>query len=498
MIFSLKFILKQPNTININQIKNIANKFNAKIQKEDIYYAFYIENPNEQLLQDFGNYLSYELSNSVFLRDIKAEYVDAIPNGAATESINDISTPCKDCISKLQNNEVQNECKICNSAVDTETLNLKVYEKIFSYKENSQELIEKFSQLIVNGAVVQTNHNMNYFSVTRDNFLNNTDRVFVCKDINTIYKYFTLNEQELKMLASVERPIINLSAKEIFVIESKLPIATANIRLPNSQIEYLLFKKLEESNIDIICTSSFKIDSKIILNSNTIYKSTKMAFSKNSKDFYIHIDNANAKQKNTIVFNIFKKEKSSVVIYTQSDKIELLTLDFNFSNFIQIFEYIEQMDEKGKILIENFKTKMPTKYEQLLKSKIKNTNNNLEDGFLFINALLSDQNGLDIYENACNYKGTSGGKLDFRVDSKSNVSLIWTIRTVISYLLAGASSSSIACAVFESLADFFTQILERYQKEYGIESVVFNGSMFEEKILFQKCHELISKNYTII
>lgn len=496
MIFCVKLTFKKFPSIVIQQLILIAERYEALIQQEGNVIALYLKEPTQQNLEDFAHTLSQDLSHSLYLDHIEAQFVEAIAQGQTVETQANLTTPCPRCTTLAQAYEIGQPCSLCHTLSSPENIHLKVYEKEFWYRDHHEYFFEKIGSLMNNGAVLQTDQSI-YTTLTKKSFNSVHDRTIICQDLHTVCDFFHVNSHELQALASVEKPSLNLPVREKFLFTVGIPVNALWVRLPNNLIEIAILQVLNGLKRPFCLVSCDPMVSQVKLLSDTpSYQSPKIAFAKEKIFFEASSQTHGASP--SFVIDLSKNSKSHITLDDGKTANAIRTFEFSYTSFSEIFQDIIAMDHIGETLIKNFQGHFPEKYEALTALTWEIKEGSLADFVSILQPLLSENETLSLYEQASNYKGTSGQRIDFRWLDTGALTPLWTVRTLISYLVAGASGTSLSYAFFESLAEYLEQTIDTLHKVHPFKTVVLRGTMFEEKILFQKLYQGLSKNYDMI
>ena len=73
-----------------------------------------------------------------------------------------------------------------------------------------------------------------------------------------------------------------------------------------------------------------------------------------------------------------------------------------------------------------------------------------------------------------------------------------TIRSIISFTLAGSESEVIAFGIIESLVDYLILTFRDAQKQFGVKNIGIIGDMFANKVFFDKITQKIPKDFNLV
>ena len=398
---------------------------------------------------------------------------------------------------------------------------LKVFEKIFTAqnKEEYKSIFEKTASLIKNGAVIEikTLYGKRFVGKITEKNVKNSDFDIICNDLLTIEKYAFVSKAEILALGSFEKPFVRLktkpSFKELFAFLEK---KTFRFKLADDLILYLLSQELHQTGENLFFITEDHKDTKV-----------KFSFKQETKD--LKPIECTVKNDRVVILKgnrsvsppmIKESEKSGIAIYLSknySDKIllfsekfgvvEYLSFDFDFSSIENVFEEISNMNKTGKKLVENYKNQFEKDIERISKIKFHEKNFNVYKLWGIISIILgySQENDLKkaahvIEENVFVFNGKKGPRIDYKLQKTySRVSLnpLWTIRTAMSFRLAGIDEMTLSYGIVESFAEFISNEVDDIKNDMDFKSLTINGTLLEVKPLFDKLYEMIGKNHKL-
>ena len=154
--------------------------------------------------------------------------------------------------------------------------------------------------------------------------------------------------------------------------------------------------------------------------------------------------------------------------------------DFVTTNII---EDIKNLREGSERLVEKLENTLPQVYKKLI------TLQEQKDVKLFelvaIILGLEDKSFDGVTREAMKFVGKGGIQIDTHVkDNRFDYSAF--LASIISYQLAGVSSSILSYSIFESFGDYFSEIVGELQSKTKVNSVVLCGSGFANQSLFSR------------
>jgi hypothetical protein len=327
---------------------------------------------------------------------------------------------------------------------------------------------------------------------------------------------FIIEEPEINLLCSIERPLVKLKLKNIDEnISSSGYIFT---RLVNSSKEVELSKALKEQNIDYILyvtkkdelkACSFENLNLIISDDKTLYP--KYDYKKdlifNSSSEYLNsfsnVYNAvlhehNLLDKTSIGVYFSLNSKNSFVdikVLNEEEKRVIYIPDIK-SNMNQILEDISSLDENCRRLVDNFSKKYP--YTKDIKLS---NNSGFSTIIEAIAKLLNIQSIKDFEELALNSGYADALQIDMKlikIDNKNYLDYRKTIQSIMSYKMADVDNETLSFSFYEFLAEFIIDYLREIARKIDAKDIVLCGDIFSNRQVFHKVYKELNKKYNLI
>lgn len=367
----------------------------------------------------------------------------------------------------------------------------------------------------------------------------------LANDISTLNLYTRASQDEINALATFEKPLIRLSIKEVFVKEvgaknalfilpfdidfrfifsllevpflfAKRTDSTDNFfEIVVGQRGYFLEKKFLDSRESKISNLSQFLD----LNFASLCEARSDAkqsvgFVSKAKQASIKVDYHDSTQSveshnDKNLFIAYISTANPTVLANLGDKIPHIKINFD-KNPKNILAKISTL-ENGDKLIANFKREFGERYEaiQALNSApqiSENITDIFECAAMILGASKSKstnepQNKRFIFQLAQSCLRDISPKVDFKnikIDDSLHYDANLTIRSIISFTLAGTEREIIAYGLLESLVDYLVLIFRDAQNKNYIKSIGIIGDLFANKIFFDKITKKIPANFDLI
>ncbi len=199
-------------------------------------------------------------------------------------------------------------------------------------------------------------------------------------------------------------------------------------------------------------------------------------------------------------------------IFSYSPKIGYTTMVQFYRHDKQphaILQSISELEESAQRLIVNYEKRYPSLCQTIEKLHFKNLDHaeTFTEFFGLAAVILGFYSGDDIKEaattleaNAIEFGGKSGPRIDYKVikvDGKYCLDTLTTLRSAMSFKLAGVDDVLLSFGFLDSLADFIAVQTQNADANIGISGVTLSGSLFENRQLLMRTLNSVTPNYPI-
>jgi len=510
------------------------NAFDLKgvIEKKHFALNLYVEARSAEVLEAFVTKFSSELPQSIFLYGSEAQIVEKMPKD--TYVLNKeikLSLPfCPSCLKEVMDDRHKNyyniftHCDICGYGIEGENR---------SYKKEFEEA----AKAIAARKVVQVNTFYgSYFVGIPAQICNDIDFDIVSYDLASIEKYANVESYEITTLGAMEKPLVKLKKKIQFSMDhEEVESDLLRFKLPDDFVLHLLMEELHDIGIDAIFITEEEIDadeSFILVESEENFEPIEVVASENNVaivsgekglpkfsvytqevnpgmgSFFSVIKEHQLNDENVAGLNLSKEFNNTLLVHGQKyGTIEYLSFNFEFDSMQEIFDKIIATNDSGKKIVENFKAQFPEHFDSFIKIKFNNKTFNIFKLWGIVSIVLDYTNTKDLLEaaqkleeNAMSFLGTKGPRIDYKlhnVKGKVEFDPLMTIRTAMSFKLAGVDPLMLSYGVIESFLEFLANELDEVKQSMDITAVTVTGSLLGNKHMFSKMSKEISKNHNI-
>ncbi|NQY22106.1 MAG: hypothetical protein HRT40_12515, partial [Campylobacteraceae bacterium] len=208
-----------------------------KILKKNDFISLYVK-ANDEILEIITNKLSSYLPMSIYFTASSIKACENLPFGNNLEIQDDSILPyCTSCLNDVEDDEninyynVFHSCINCGISLEKEVFTL-LNNNIEVKYEPSEALFKKIALLINENKKIKIKTFSGVFVFSKADKLNKNSKILFT-DIDNISTVFTVSKQELLMLNSIEKPVINLEINNSYKMKNKCEVKTLDIRLAN-------------------------------------------------------------------------------------------------------------------------------------------------------------------------------------------------------------------------------------------------------------------------
>ena len=331
--------------------------------------------------------------------------------------------------------------------------------------------------------------------------------------LNAAQMFFRTQNEELQALASIEKPILSLRPKSVFV--PFFPSKEVLCVLPYEPLLLLLTKFLadyEGCYLEEINPDEEKIDSglcyfipedsaplKVNIAKNALVVCDKIDKGFEPQSFLQTIKQEQCQRVNILYFG---EETTRFLLYFQESFKE--TLNFKIPvNLKDFLNYLKSNSQTTQKLLENFTQNYPNLIEKLtlMPSQKEEISHNLLDLLGVCGIFLGLSEDFDLIKSrqlvldyARDFMGTKGVRIDFALENKEGEILLnayKTIRSVMSFRLAGVEKELLCFGIVDSLAEFLANLSRDMEENYNTQGIIVDGAMrFYKPFIDQLIHYL--------
>lgn len=516
--FSLIHNLQSPNTIKNFFLKNLfwsAKSFHLEaqaIQNNTKNFTLELQGEQQKLL-DFTNHLSQSLPLSLQWAFKELRILENLSQNNKISPNNEISnflTPIE--LQEITHKQSPNFCNLWQNFIDFKL------EKITLLKDNQklplkhakdlQESLSFLSQLLKEGKsiFIKTIFGKKELLLLDEKNPTKIDTpyLFMPFCLNNAQSIFRISNEESQALATLEKPIIHLKPKAIlkdFFCLDEVPCI-----LPFDPILLLLTKFLESYSGLYLLEPREKIQNGICYFIKEEKSPLTITVAKNSlilqhtaqkapntphpelESFLQTIQEENLKSLNALYLG--EDSTHFMVYFNGSFKTPI---EFKFeTNFHLILNTLKTLNSTTQSLLKNFTNANCELIKQLetLPTDSKPSTNLLDligmCGILLdLQANTLKDSTKAVLQCASQFLGSKGPRIDFRLEKneegKIYLDTLRTLRSVMSFKLAGVEKELLCFGILDSFAEFFANLSRDMEENYNTKGIIVSGELFLNK-----------------
>ena len=436
----------------------------------------------------FSDMLASALPHSVFLRGSKVYAGENLPQGETSEPANNLSNITPSVVSAY----LKGELKECENGAFSDVCVFIDGKFTPVTKANFNELLEFAFKNLSAGASVKFKDISGEFEASNFTELNENFNLLMPTNLKNLPKIFIANEAEQVALASYEKPAVTLKTTAIYRGNHPSSPRFFDVCAARDIFIYALCDKLFKAGVNFTSLKAQKQPFKaVVLENGYIFSGSGIYYSRANLSKV-----EGAADKNLANFNLAKKEfdeeggmariflsrfkDDEVKIYHKFDDFNVLNFALPAS-FDELYVQIKR-EEGGKSLLQKYGESFSLPRGEL----------NVQNGFFGLFCMVGVLLGFDsdtqkageiLLQNASDFNGAKGPRLDFKMLNKTHFDVVKFARSGMSFRLAGVDDRLLSYGYAESLAYFLSDFADSLKQDFGVQNALLCGSLFENKTL---------------
>ena len=338
--------------------------------------------------------------------------------------------------------------------------------------DNFNEKLKTCLNLLKNGKSVCVEQDENLYEISLGvkfgaNFL-------MPVNLKQLPKIFIADDRAQIALASFEKPLLALKTTAIYRQNHEDAPLFFDVMAPNDLFLYAVCEQLEKSGASFLSVR-IKEQKNALLRLVLLENSALL-----SPFFYTKDEKFELSYFGEVALGLkFSKfSDDEICLLSKSSKTQLLFLP-KFSSFEEIYELI-RAEEGGERLLENFSK------ERALPNGKFSSNASFFSLFCIAGRLLglSDEfkkAGENLLLMASDFSGQKGVRIDYKMKDDFGLDGVKFVKSIISFILAGAGEKNISFGCTESLAHFLSDFSYEKRDKFKIKNVTLSGDLFYNK-----------------
>lgn len=544
MILAFEFYYVSQNGVLEKLLKESALDFGIshKIIKENSLVTLYTQ-ADEERLGAFADYLSTALPLSIFFKSSSVYVAESMPSQDETlpSCSHDVVFTPKILALHDSIESPLYQCPFREKSAQKISL-FKGNENIASANEAKEyaKFYALIAELIKDGKTITVEKSNCHYTIGQIELLNSSPSLegidIIATDLSVIERMVVIKENEIKALASLERPAIRLKVNAFFAQKGILTTSRVTMRLSDDFFLYHLSKILFEQGIFFLFQTSkplFDTEYKMTLPETAIAPLQISVFENGEIVILEGSDYASEQLKQGLdkfeepahgaFVSIMQEhhffETTSSCFYlsrTHSDRIMHYSKEHGMLNFVEfplplsfeeLFAEIKRSSPSALRLVENFEAQFPEIYAKALACVIpSHLPQSIYSLWKIVAIILGLSDNFDhaaeqLIENAEDFGGQKGPRMDYYLQKQdalsSDFDYVRLMRSAMSYKLAGTDDTTLSFGLMESLAYFLSDTADAHKENLLTEKIALAGSLFGYKRLSELVIKNIKPNHTI-
>lgn len=477
MVLEFKFYYSSSNSLLEGLLLYYARGLKASLKRQEAYIYLGLEGSLTKL-EDFCEKLN-QLSHSLFLQSFEV-------NASQNADLGEENTPLL--TQKYSNLSYKNaNAYLKDESLEDNEFGCFVDAQLFLEndftpinKENFTTLLKLATQKLTQGKAIKYKDENALYEISL--FKGGDFHLLMPTVIKNLNKLFACNDETLKLLASFEKPVMELKFNAIFkanhpsipsharvFLASNLFLFALGLALSNES--FLAFNRLEKYQ-DVFEVA--KPLNKLVVLKGSQYLNPSLRGLIDSKEdkmmakfSYLYSSHG----VNSLLFSLNFKEDDLCLLKADKSCIDFTKIkDLNSANALKT---ALKSAENGEKLLANYEAK------HHINDFFINPKANLYSLLKLAGAVLGfdGEHGRKLIENAKACKLPKGVLIDFKL--KDGVfDALGFIRSVMSFKLAGCDDKLLCLSILHSLAYFIRDFYDEKKSKYSLDALIITGDLF--------------------
>ena len=544
MILAFNFNYVSKNGVLESLLKEIAVDFDIthKILRKDSIVTLYVD-ADESRLGAFADYLSASLPLSIFFKSSSVEVVEDFPLDEEVLPIMVapiIFTPKQ--LALVDNSDSKTYLFPFTQPLENSSTSLFENAQELLHVKNTLEyknMYERVATLIAEGETITIQTRNSSYSIGKiENTQHIDDFEVIATDLSVVERMVVCQENEMKALASLERPAIRFKVNALYEQKGILEQKRVFMRLFDDLLLYQLCKKLFEKGVFFLfrtvtptCKTKYGViaesvegnseplrvsvleNGTILLLNGTHYASKELKESLKKFDESSHASFASLLQEHQLFdaesscFYLSKMHDDRIMHYSKEHgMLNLVSFSVPVS-FVELFAQIERSGESARRLVQNYKEQFAHIYTRAINTSIpQDAPQNIYTLWGIVSVVLglseTFENATEqLIENAEDYGGEKGPRIDYYLEKEDALSAdfdyVRFVRSGMSYKLAGTDDNTLSFGYIESLAYFITDTADAHRENLSAKNIALGGALFGYRRLSEMVCKNLKPNHTI-
>jgi len=492
----------------------------------------YVEAETHAELEAFVDRFASALPHSIFLYGSEVRVVEEVPE-KSKKSIETEKLPqpfCPECAEAACNPEspfyydIFTSCIACGYGTEGEHRN---------YREDLQPIL---MHLAGGDCVTIDTHSGSYTLGAPATMPSDLSYDLLAYDLATIMRYAVVEEHELQALASFEKPLLKLCTTSAFSERYHKEEGEAlRFKLPDDMVLHLLMEELHHLELPLLAMVKASVFASkeryaLVENPKTLEPIEAVATAREVvllsgkrglpsfpvaaevqqpiSAFYSVIKERQISASHIAGIHLDRSDSNAILVHGEKyGTIQYLSMSFTFDNMASLFHQIIKTDENGEKIILNYRKAHPELFEQLSQVVFDQPQCNIYRLWGIVSMVLGfvqtddpDMAAVVLLEHARCFAGTKGPRIDYKLhrkEGKPYLDPLMTVRTAMSFKLAGVDPQTLAFGVIESFCEFLGNEADELAQSMEVGAFVLTGTLLEERRIMAKLSQEIGQNHAL-
>ena len=548
MTLAFEFTYLSHNGVLEAILKEICEDFSIKytILHEQNHVVLYVEDTKEQLGQ-FADYLGQFLPLSVFFKSSSVYVADTFP--FAVEEILPSTLPITFTPKRLYKSEASDAAEYLLPSINFQ----KNHDRL-SFKSSTKNLeafdapsLNKLYDEVVNalcdGECITMYVDDEAYVLGRVEAISQFQEIkeseIIATDLSVVERMVVIRENEIKALATLERPAILCKVNAFYAQKNILPMQRVWLRLSDGlwmhhvckrlfakRVQFLFKIPLQsftptdtilKSSTNLAAAKPFRIcvleNGEIMILQGTHFATKALAENRQKFDEPSHATFASIMQEHQLFeskvscFYLSMTHDDAIMNYSKEHGMLDLTRVGLPASFGALFEEIANSSKSAARLIEHYKEQYFDIYQNALNTPIPiDSSKSIFTLWKMVAIVLGlskewTNGGRSLIEYAEDFGGQKGPRIDYFLQKEdalvADLDYVRLIRSGISFKLAGTDDATLSFGYMQSLAYFISDMSDHYKESLENESIALAGSLFGCRRLSEMVYKNLKPNHRI-
>lgn len=547
MILAFEFKYLSKNGVLETILKEICSDFTIKhlIVRESLNVTLYVEETEERL-GVFADTLGNSLPLSIFFKSSSVYVADAFPS--LNEELPLLNVPVVFTPKRLKAIECESSSEYLlpysDFQIGKDILTFQDTRCIVNASDVSSlnTLYDALTQALCDGKTVELELSSGRFIVGKIDVVNKLSHCdnleIIPTDLSVVERMVVIRENEIKALASLERPAIRCKINAMFAQKNIFPMQRVLIRLADEFLLHHLCKRLFAQGVQFLfrapcsttpadthlrSTHEQKLiesltvcvleNGEIVLVKGESFASKTVLENRKKFEAPSHGAFASIMQEHQLFdnkvgcFYLSTYYDDKIMHYSAEHGMLDLTHFAAPHSIDNLFKEITRSSASAVRLVENYKEQFPEIYQNALAVEIpENAPKSIFTLWKVVSIVLGfskefESAAQSLIELAEDFGGQKGPRMDYFLEKEealvSDFDYVRLIRSGMSFKLAGTDDATLAFGYMQSLAYFLSDMSDYYKEHLGNEKMALAGSLFGYRRFSEMAYKNLKPNHPI-